>query len=71
MLTDAELRALATATVLFPAGFTIKAERGAERRTCDKLAAVEGIDGGYVVSDEAAEAQRVLSARTAEQAQPN
>jgi hypothetical protein len=77
-LTEEELKAVATAVLLYPAGFTVEAERVAERETCDglvergNLEAVEVPDGhGYVLSAEAAAAQGELVERKAEQASLN
>lgn len=59
-LSEAQMDALATATLLARRGLglTIEAERVADRMVCDglvksgHLAAVEGVDGGYIPSDE-------------------
>ncbi len=78
-LTEAQKGALATATIMAQRGigFTVDAERVADRMVCDSLvksghlAAVEGVDGGYVLSDEMIAAHGITLARQAEQAKLN
>jgi hypothetical protein len=78
-LTEAQKGALATATIMAQRGigFTIDAERVADRMVCDSLvksghlARVEGVDGGYVLSDEMIAAHGITLARQAEQAKLN
>jgi hypothetical protein len=78
-LTEAQKDVLATATLMAQRGlgFTITPERVADRMICDSLvksghlAAVEGVDGGYILSDEMIAAHGITLARQAEQARRN
>jgi hypothetical protein len=78
-LTEAQLKTLATATLMAQRrlGFTIDAERVADRMVCDSLVksghltAVEGVDGGYRLSDEMGAAIAIDTARQSGQANLN
>ena len=79
-LNEQECEALTTAVMMARAGvggFTIDAERTDDRATCDRLVrsghlvAVEGVDGGYRISDGYAAAVGVAIARRAEAARSN
>jgi DNA-binding IscR family transcriptional regulator len=58
-------------------GFTVGAHRVADRMVCDSLVksghltAVEGVDGGYRLSDEMVAANAITIERTAKQAELN
>ena len=58
-------------------GFTVEPERSEERATCDELvesghlATVEGVDGGYRLSDELTLAMHIVVDAEAEQAAMN
>lgn len=75
--TTEELKAIGTATVLYPRGFTINAERIAERETCDALVesghftAIAGVDGGYRLSDGLAAEVRQVAAEHADRVREN
>jgi hypothetical protein len=78
--TEAQKKAMATATVMATKGvpgFIIGPHRVADRMTCDglvksrHLTAVEGVDGGYRLSDEMLAANAITVARQAEQAKQN
>lgn len=75
--TKEELKAIGTATALFPYGFTLDAERIAERETCDALVgsghftAIAGVDGGYRLSDGFAAEVRQVAAEHADGAREN
>jgi hypothetical protein len=72
--TKAELDVLATATLLRQAGagFTVDADRVEERETCDALVesghleAIEGTEGGYVLSQELENALALTTAMQAD-----
>jgi hypothetical protein len=78
--TEAQKKAMATATVMAKTkapGFIIGPHRVADRMTCDglvksrHLTAVEGVDGGYRLSDEMLAANAIMVERTAKQAEQN
>ncbi len=77
--TKAQKDALATATLMAQqgTGFIIDAHRVADRMTCDglvksgHLTAVEGVDGGYRLSDEMLAATAINLTPQAEQASAN
>jgi DNA-binding IscR family transcriptional regulator len=78
--TKAQKDALATATMMAQSGapgFIIDAHRVADRMTCDglvksgHLTAVEGVDGGYRLSDEMLAANAINLTHQAEQASAN
>jgi hypothetical protein len=78
-LTEGQLKVLATATIMAQRGigFIVDAERVADRMVCDglvesgHLTPVEGVEGGYALSDEMIAAHVVTTAREAEQAKLN
>ena len=76
-LTEEQLKVMATATVVYPARFTIEEERTDDRAVCDSLVErgdlerVEDVEGGYRASDEFAAAMGKLVDRRAEQAATN
>jgi DNA-binding IscR family transcriptional regulator len=78
--TEGQKKALATATLHAKTkapGFIVEAHRVADRMVCDglvksgHLTAVEGVDGGYTLSDEMLAANAITVARQAEQAKQN
>jgi hypothetical protein len=76
---EAELKTLATATLMAQqgAGFTIDAKRVADRMVADRLVrsghleAIDGIDGGYRLSDQMVAAFAIGTVRKAEEAAQN
>jgi hypothetical protein len=77
--TEAQLEVLATATLMGRQGLgiTIEPERVEDRATCDSLvesghlATVEGVDGGYKLSDELTLAMHIVVDDKADQAAMN